>query len=53
MKLLFINLSLSPGSSHLFLPVGLAYVMIYLKKGFDFDLPNVEARNLSDKEEEN
>ena len=54
MKLLFINPSLRPGSSHLFLPVGLAYVMTYVKKkGFDFDLLDVDAGNLSDKEVEN
>ena len=39
MKLLFINPSLRPGSQHLFLPVGLGYVMTYIKKaGFKFDL---------------
>ena len=45
MKLLFINPSLRPGSSHLFLPVGLAYVMTYVKKGFDFDLLDVDVGN--------
>jgi len=29
MKLLFVNPSLRPGSDHLFLPVGLGYVMTY------------------------
>ena len=53
MKLLFINPSLRPGSSHLFLPVGLAWEMTYVKKGFDFDLLDVDAGNLSDKEVEN
>ncbi len=53
MKLLFINPSLRPGSAHLFLPVGLAYVMTYVKKhGFDFDLLDVDVDNLTDKQVE-
>ena len=49
MKLLFINPSLRPGSQHLFLPVGLAYVMTYIKKaGFKFDLLDIDVHNYSD-----
>ena len=53
MKLLFINPSLRPGSAHLFLPVGLAYVMTYVKKhGFNFDLLDVDVDNLTNKQVE-
>jgi radical SAM superfamily enzyme YgiQ (UPF0313 family) len=49
MKLLFINPSLRPGSQHLFLPVGLGYVMTYIKKaGFKFDLLDIDVHNYSD-----
>ena len=44
MKLLFVNPSLRPGAAaHLFLPVGLGYVMTYVKKyGYDFDLLDID-----------
>ena len=49
MKILFINPSLRFGSDHLFLPVGLAYVMTYVKQaGYEFDLLDVDARQLTD-----
>jgi len=48
MKILFINPSLRPGSDHLFLPVGLGYVMTYVKKyGYDFDLLDIDVANYS------
>ena len=46
MKLLFINPSLRGGikGSHLSLPVGLGYVMTYVKKhGYNFDLLDIDA----------
>ena len=47
MKILFINPSLRPGNSaHLFLPVGLGYVVTYVKEhGYDFDILDVDAGN--------
>ena len=46
MKILFINPSLRGGikGSHLSLPVGLGYVMTYVKKhGYNFDLLDIDA----------
>ena len=49
MNLLFINPSLRPGSDHLFLPVGLGYVVTYIKKaGYDFKILDIDAHQLSD-----
>ena len=48
MKILFINPSLRPGSDHLFLPVGLGYVMTFVKKhGYNFDFLDIDAGNYS------
>ena len=49
MKLLFVNPSLRPGqNAHLFLPVGLGYVMTYVKKyGYNFDLLDIDVGNYS------
>ena len=48
MKLLFVNPSLRPGSDHLFLPVGLGYVMTYAKEhGYSFELLDIDAANYS------
>jgi len=46
MKILFVNPSLRGGSEsgHLFLPVGLGYVMTYVRKyGYNFDLLDIDA----------
>jgi|TARA_B100000315_G_scaffold225403_1_gene231614 radical SAM superfamily enzyme YgiQ (UPF0313 family) len=46
MKILFVNPSLRGGvqGGHLFLPVGLGYVMTYVKKhGYNFDLLDIDA----------
>jgi len=49
MKILFINPSLRPGTDHLFLPVGLGYVVTYVKEhGYKFDILDVDAGNYSD-----
>ena len=50
MKILFINPSLRGGKKgHLFLPVGLAYVMTYVKKhGYSFDLLDIDAGGYDD-----
>ena len=49
MKILFINPSLRLGSDHLFLPVGLGYVMTYIKQaGYSFDLLDIDGRQLQD-----
>ncbi|MDA7810730.1 B12-binding domain-containing radical SAM protein [Candidatus Pelagibacter sp.] len=54
MKILFINPSLRPGSDFLFLPVGLGYIMTYLKKeGYKFDLLDIDADQHSDEYVEN
>ncbi len=54
MKILFINPSLRPGSDHLFLPVGLGYIMTYLKnEGYKFDLLDIDAEQHSDEYVEN
>ncbi len=47
MKILFINPSLRPGlEGHLYLPVGLGYVVTYVKeKGYDFDLLDIDCGN--------
>ena len=43
MKILFINPSLRLGSEFLFLPVGLGYVMTYVKQeGYSFDLLDID-----------
>jgi|TARA_B100001971_G_scaffold178408_1_gene173305 radical SAM superfamily enzyme YgiQ (UPF0313 family) len=48
MKILFLNPSLRPGSVHVFLPVGLGYVMTYVKKhGYSFDLLDIDIANYS------
>ncbi len=51
MKILFINPSLRGGKKgHLFLPVGLAYVMTYVKQfGYKFDLLDIDAGGYDDK----
>jgi len=48
-KILFINPSLRPGlEGHLFLPVGLGYVMTYVKEnGYKFDLLDIDCGNYS------
>jgi anaerobic magnesium-protoporphyrin IX monomethyl ester cyclase len=44
MEILFINPSLRPGSDCIFLPVGLGYVMTYVKEaGYKFDLLDIDA----------
>ena len=45
MKILFINPSLRGGKAgHLFLPVGLGYIMTYVKEnGYKFDLLDIDA----------
>ena len=50
MKILFINPSLRGGKAgHLFLPVGLAYVMTYVKQfGYKFDLLDIDAGSYDD-----
>ena len=54
MKLLFINPSLRPGSDHLFLPVGLGYVVTYIKKaGYNFEILDIDAHQHSDEDVEN
>ena len=48
MKLLFVNPSLRPGSDHLFLPVGLGYVMTFAKEhGYNFELLDIDVANYS------
>ena len=48
MKILFVNPSLRPGSDHVFLPVGLGYVMTFVKKhGYNFDLLDIDVANYS------
>ena len=51
MKILFINPSLRGGKAgHLFLPVGLGYVMTYVKQfGYKFDLLDIDAGGYDDK----
>ena len=51
MKILFINPSLRGGKKgHLFLPVGLAYVMTYVKQfSYKFDLLDIDAGGYDDK----
>lgn len=56
MKILFINPSLRGGSknSSLYLPVGLSYVMTYVKQqGFKFDLFDIDVAGYDDKYVEN
>ncbi|MBD1161165.1 B12-binding domain-containing radical SAM protein [Pelagibacterales bacterium SAG-MED15] len=54
MKILFINPSLRLGSEFLFLPVGLGYVMTYIKQaGYTFDLLDIDGRQLQDDYVEN
>ena len=50
MKILFVNPSLRGGKAgHLFLPVGLGYVMTYVKKnGYKFDLLDIDAGGYDD-----
>ena len=45
MKILFINPSLRGGKAgHLFLPIGLGYIMTYVKQhGYNFDLLDIDA----------
>ena len=48
MKILFINPSLRPGTTHVFLPVGLGYVVTYVKNyGYKFDILDIDAGNYS------
>ena len=54
MKILFVNPSLRLGSEFLFLPVGLGYVMTYVKQaGYTFDLLDIDGRQLQDDYVEN
>ena len=49
MKILFVNPSLRLGTDFLFLPVGLGYVMTYVKQeGYSFDLLDIDGRQLQD-----
>ena len=48
MKICFINVSLRPEGGHLFLPMGLGYIMTYIKQnGYDFDLLDIDAGQYS------
>jgi len=48
MKICFVNPSLRPGADNLFLPVGLGYIMTYVKQyGYDFDLLDIDAGQYS------
>jgi len=48
MKIVFINLSLRPGSKRKHLPIGLAYVMTGAKRaGFEFDLIDMDIVDMS------
>ena len=49
-KILFINPSLRGGKAgHLFLPIGLGYVMTYVKQhGYNFDLLDIDAGSYDD-----
>ena len=48
MKICFINPSLRPGADFLFLPVGLGYVMTYVRQfGYKFDLLDIDAGQYS------
>ena len=50
MKILFINPSLRQGTDHIFLPVGLGYVVTYVKQyGYDFDILDIDAGDYSNK----
>ena len=51
MKILFVNPSLRGGKAgHLFLPVGLGYVMTYVKKnGYKADLLDIDAGGYDNK----
>lgn len=55
MKTLFVNPSLRGGKAgHLYLPVGLGYVMTYVKQnGFKFDLLDIDATSYDDQYVEN
>ena len=55
MKILFVNPSLRPGKEgHLYLPVGLGYVMTYVKQsGIKFDLLDIDAGNYDNQYVEN
>ncbi len=54
MKILFINPSLRPGHDFLFLPVGLGYVVTYVKQnGYKFDILDIDAGDYSDQYVEN
>jgi radical SAM superfamily enzyme YgiQ (UPF0313 family) len=49
MKILFINPSLRPGTDHVFLPVGLGYVVTCVRNyGYKFDILDIDAGNYSD-----
>ena len=49
MKILFVNPSLRLGTDMLFLPVGLGYVMTYVKQeGYSFDLLDIDGGQLQD-----
>ena len=48
MKILFINPSLRQGTDHIFLPVGLGYVVTYVKQyGYNFDILDIDAGDYS------
>ena len=48
MKIVFINLSLRPGSKRKHLPIGLAYVMTAAKRaGFEFDFTDMDIVDMS------
>ena len=47
MKILFINPSLRQGTDHIFLPVGLGYVVTYVKQyGYNFDILDIDLKEL-------
>ncbi len=49
MKILFVNPSLRPGSEHKFLPVGLGYVITYVREnGYSFELLDIDVADYSD-----
>jgi len=48
MKILFINPALRQGTDHLYLPVGLGYIVTYVKQhGYKFDILDIDAGNYS------
>ena len=54
MKICFINVSLRPNAKGIFLPMGLGYIMTYVKQhGYNFDLLDIDAGKYSDQYVEN